>query len=241
VKLTFLGTRGGIIARSKAHYRNASLLISTGITHILIDRGTDWLNQPFPPAVQAILITHAHPDHSEGLKHGTPCPVIATKETWEQLPRTYAIQKRLIIPPYEHVKVGSLSVQAFPVYHSLRAPAVGYKIVTDQTAIFYVPDVAKIIDEKAALSNVDVYIGDGAIVKRTLLLRKKDHKLTGHAPIEEQVSWCLRNKISQAIFTHCGSEITKESGKKTAQKMQQLEKKYGMPITIAHDGMELHV
>jgi hypothetical protein len=46
--------------------------------------------------------------------------------------------------------------EAFPVDHSLRAPAVGYRITAGCAAIFYAPDLVSIVDEQEALSGLDL-------------------------------------------------------------------------------------
>ncbi len=51
MKLTFLGTRGEIEARTLERQRPA-----------------------------AIVVIHAHPDHAWGLRDGAPCPVWATED-----------------------------------------------------------------------------------------------------------------------------------------------------------------
>ena len=79
-----------------------------------------------------------------GLKNGAPCPVFATRETWERLKR-YVISDRRLILPYRPFHIGSTVFEAVPVEHSLRAPAVGLRVIQDQgNGIFYVPGVAPI-------------------------------------------------------------------------------------------------
>ena len=58
-----------------------------------------------------------------------------------------------------------------------------------RTCVFYVPDVALIIERSHALTGVDIYIGDGATIVRPLL-RKGDGVLIGHASIASQLESC---------------------------------------------------
>lgn len=55
-----------------------------------------------------------------------------------------------------------IEFEAFPVEHSLRAPAVGYRIRAGRVVIFYAPDVVSVVDEEKALSGLDLYVGDGS-------------------------------------------------------------------------------
>ncbi len=247
MKIKFLGTRGGIIARSKLHHRHSSTLISSERTRILIDCGSDWLGHldEIKPKPQAIFITHAHPDHVGGLANGCPWPVFASKETWELI-KHYPIpeEQRFICNHRKKIRFGNMIIEPFKVEHSLRAPAMGYRITAEQKNIFYVSDLVKIINEKQALSNVDLYIGDGAIVTRRMLVRHKGHTLVGHSPIEAQLAWCQKYHIPRAIFTHCGSEITKHQTadtndpgtKKLLDKIKLLGKENGIRVQIAMDG-----
>lgn len=45
MKITFLGTRGYIDAKSRCHRRHASALISYKNRHVMIDCGLDWLGR----------------------------------------------------------------------------------------------------------------------------------------------------------------------------------------------------
>jgi len=118
---------------------HSSLLVTDGIGRIMIDCGGDWKNQIKRLAPDSIVLTHAHPDHAAGLKDGAPCPVFATNDTWERLKR-YAISDRRLIFPHRPFHIGSIVFEAVPVEHSLRAPAVGFRVRQDErNGIFYVP------------------------------------------------------------------------------------------------------
>lgn len=236
MKLTFIGTRANIKHRSKKHWFNASCIISHRSTHIMIDCGTDWLGKfsYIHPTPCAILITHAHPDHIGGLKQKTDCPVYALKENFNFM-QNFPIYQQNIIKPRQPFIIGSITIEAFSVEHSIDTPAVGYRISAGKKLIFYVPDLVFIRQQHAALKNIDLYIGDGSRILYPLI-RKRGTRLLGHTTIAKQLSWCKQEKVPMAIFTHCGTEIvTKQSQAKN--KIQALSKKFGVKTKIAYDGM----
>ena len=63
---------------------------------VMIDCGEDWLELLGDIKPAAILLTHAHPHHTLGLRNGAPCPVWATEETWAEL-REYPIGEKRIV------------------------------------------------------------------------------------------------------------------------------------------------
>jgi phosphoribosyl 1,2-cyclic phosphodiesterase len=89
----------------------------------MIDCGADWLRALKAVAPTAIVLTHGHGDHAFGLAKGAPCPVYATAETWSLIDR-FPIEKRRIVEARIKVAIGGVNFEAFPVQHSLRAPAV---------------------------------------------------------------------------------------------------------------------
>jgi phosphoribosyl 1,2-cyclic phosphodiesterase len=199
---------------------HSSLLVSYYDQRIMIDCGLDWLEEVEEIDPDIIFITHAHPDHAFGLQEGSPCPVCATEESWEKL-ADCEIETQHTVAPREMVQVGDISFEAFPVDHSTIAPAVGYRIAEGRRAIFYVPDVGWIHDREQALSGLDLYIGDGASIEQSLV-RKMEETLVGHTPIRTQLTWCQKEGVPKALFTHCGTEIVESDFRKVNPKLEAL-------------------
>ena len=203
----------------------------------MIDCGADWLKASASVSPSAIVLTHAHPDHAFGLARGAPCPVYATEETWSRISR-FPVAERRIVEPRVPFEVGGASLEAFPVDHSIRAPAVGYRVRGDGAAFFYVPDLAAIRHQSEALGGVAIYVGDGATVVRSMV-RRRDHALIGHAPIAAQLGWCAENRVARAIFTHCGSGIVKSDPRRIEARIRQLGTEHGVEASVAYDGLML--
>ena len=128
----------------------------------------DWLGLVPHLAPTVVMLTHAHADHAAGLAKGVPCPVYATRETWNSI-RNFPIRERRVLPLKRSVSIDGVRFTAFPVAHSLRAPAVGLRVATGGECVFYVPDVAMVPDAARTLHGIDLYIGDGATVTRSMV------------------------------------------------------------------------
>jgi ribonuclease BN (tRNA processing enzyme) len=68
MKLTFLGTRGEIDARTRRHRMHCSVLVSYRSARVMIDCGLDWLGKFERLRPSVIVLTHAHPDPRLGLE-----------------------------------------------------------------------------------------------------------------------------------------------------------------------------
>src|SRR5919198_6111806 len=188
MRLRFLGTRGEIEARTRRHRRHSSLLVGYRGREVMIDCGFDWRDHLGRLLPAAIVLTPAHPDHAAGLRDGAPCPVYAPAETWSAIER-YPLAERVVVEPRRPLAVRGIEFEAFPVEHSLRAPAVGYRVTAGRAAIFYAPDLVLIGEEQDALAGLDLYVGDGAAAKRPINPRPNGRGI-GQASSRAQLEWC---------------------------------------------------
>ena len=131
-----------------------------------------------------------------------------------------------------------LEVEAFPLDHSLRAPAVGYRVGDGEVSLFYAPDIVYIRERAAALAGVRLYIGDGATMVRSMV-RRRDEGLFGHTPMRTQLTWCEKEGVPRAVFTHCGTAIISGDEDEQTARLAALAEERGVTAAIAHDGMEL--
>lgn len=205
----------------------------------MVDCGETWLGRLEDVAPDAIVLTHAHPDHAFGLRDGAPCPVYATSETWRNSEVDgFPIGQRRTIAPGEPETVSGMVFEAFPLLHSTRAPAVGYRITAGRPSVFYAPDVVYIMDRKEALRKVKLYIGDGATISRSMVRKPGDTPI-GHVPVRTQLTWCGREGVPEMIVTHCGSGIVRGDERKLGPKLERMADERGVKVRIAHDGMEV--
>lgn len=203
---------------------------------MLIDCGEDWLGRLAELRPRAILVTHAHPDHALGLRDGAPCPVWATEASWKTM-AGFAIDRRHTVTPRRPFQVRGITFEAFPVEHSTRCPAVGYRISAGRATLFYVPDVAYIPDREKALRGVEVYVGDGATLERTMV-RRRGERLIGHVPVRTQLTWCEKEGVPRAIFSHCGTQIVAGDERVLGARLRALARERGVQARFAYDGME---
>ena len=137
-------------------------------------------------------------------------------------------------------KIAGITFEAFPVVHSTRAPAVGYRIQAGGNAIFYVPDVVQIHGRSQALRSIDLYVGDGATLTRPILRREKQsNQLIGHTTVMEQLDWCEKEGVARMVVTHCGSGIVKGMEDRIKETLRLRGAEHGVAVEIAYDGMEL--
>lgn len=141
MRITFLGTgdAGGVPrhgcdctvcrrARAVVDYRRrpCSALVEAGDTRVLIDAGLMDLTERFPPgSLTAIVLTHFHPDHVQGLFHlrwgiGESIPVYAPpdSEGCADLYRNHGLLEFRRLSKFSPVAIGELALTPLPLIHS---------------------------------------------------------------------------------------------------------------------------
>jgi phosphoribosyl 1,2-cyclic phosphodiesterase len=218
---------------------HSAVMVSGRGGRVLIDCGEDWVGRVRRLGPAAILISHAHDDHAAGLKRGVPCGVYASAESWRAM-AAWPLVMRYVLPERHQFALGNLLIEAWPVEHSVLAPAVGYRVTAESGRMFYVPDVARLPNPVAALRDVDLYVGDGATLDRPLI-RRRGSVCIGHATIGTQLEWCAAAGVKNAVFTHCGSGIVRSEPREVAAALARIAREQGVRARFAYDGLRMTV
>jgi len=207
--IEFPGTMGAIEESSARHKYHSSLIINYKNTRILIDLGVKH-NPSLVKDINSfdfVLITHAHPDHYSWTirdMKDIKIPVYLTKVALDY--GKYKPQNYKIIESGVEYRLKDLKIKAFEVLHSLRCPAVAFRIKGGK-AIVYAPDILDFKEDKSVvLSDVDLLIADGSSLNVNMV-RRRDNKIFGHAMIKTVIGWCKKYGLKKLIITHCGKQV----------------------------------
>jgi len=198
---------------------------------VLVDAGPDVYHQlqaAGGPVPEAVLLTHAHHDHSLGIhdmaKAGRPW-LHCTKEAEAEVRRIFTqLNLRVIhLTPGVRIDLGDgLEAQAFDVQHDPRFRTMGFRIAQGGSSLVYAPDVGAAPDSKLA-RDADVLVIDGT---------SYDRPLSGHLSMVEGVENAKRLRARRTLFTHIGHRAGLQA---------DLDAKLPEGFSVAYDGLELTV
>ena len=235
--IDFPGTKGEIEESSITHQYHSSIIIKYKNTQILIDFGIKHnpLLMDRISECDLILITHAHPDHyiwTTNEENRIKIPVYLTRVTLDY--GKYKPPEYRIIKSDKKYNFKDLEITVYDVIHSLRCPAVGYKIKGDRT-IVYAPDILDFEKDKTiVLKGAYLLIADGSSLNINMARRRGD-KLFGHTRIKTVIGWCKKYDIGHLIITHCGKQIVEINKEELARKLQEYSEGK-VDVKIAYDG-----
>jgi glyoxylase-like metal-dependent hydrolase (beta-lactamase superfamily II) len=234
VKIRFFGTRGYVEESSPTHrFHSAFSIEAEGFT-LLCDFGENQVGRLSEIRPDAIVLSHAHPDHAWGLKDPTSIPVYASAAT-HAIIRDFPVGKPVSMAPGRRRRAGPFRLTLLPVAHSVRCPCTAVRIEGEgKTLLVAFPDPA------AALSGVDLYVGDGSTLAESLVRRHKTGALIGHTTVRAQLGWLGRSAVPRAIFAHFGKGPIELGDGELRARVAALavEKAPGCRVEIATDGAE---
>jgi ribonuclease BN (tRNA processing enzyme) len=240
--------------------RFISLLIDDALA---IDAGglTSSLSFQAQQRIKAILLTHQHYDHIRDIPaiamnfflHGTTIHIYSTPPVYEAIsthilngrlypkfleqPKKNPTVKFTIIEPHKLEQIEGYSILAIPVNHT--DPTVGYQVTSpDGKAVFYAADTGPglancwehispqlLIIEVTAPSRYEEFAKESGHLTPTLL----KHELTSFREV--------KGYLPQVVVVHMNPNLEKEIEAEIAAVVEALDN----PITLAYEGMQLHL
>jgi len=242
MRLHFFGTKGYVEEESEAHRGHSAFTLEAAGFRLLCGFGQNRQGMLAKIAPDAILVSHAHPDHSWGLKEGTGLPVYASAVTHEIM-KDLPIPRREVLEPRRAAKIGPFRVTTYPVVHSVRCPCVASRIETPEGSLVYSGDIVSFDDPQEALVGADAYLGDGSTLKGSLVRRHPSGALIGHTTMRAQLGWLAKAEVERAVFSHFGKgpiEMGEEALRAALAELAAV-KAPDCRVTAARDGLRLRL
>lgn len=254
VTLHFLGTGGGRFATVTQKRRTAGIRIITedAKTNIHLDPGPGALVYSInvgldPQKINAILISHSHPDHytdaevlieamtrgtmqkrgilaaANSVLNGNPTTEASISKYHQKMP-----QQTITANPGTVFQIGTMQITATKARHT-DPDAVGYRFKTIDFGEF------------AYTSDTEYYPGIGkqyAGVRLLVLcvMRPRGNPWKGHMTTDDAIKIVKEANPETAIITHLGMKMLLAGPAKEAARMTR---ECGIPVTAAIDGMQV--
>lgn len=203
MRLTFFGSRGYVEESSPSHSGHSAFAVEAQGFRVLCDFGENRRGMLGQIRPDAIVVTHAHPDHGGGLAEGTGIPVYASRVTHAIL-AALPIRNRVTVAAARRRTLGPFSLTLFPVVHSVRCPCTAVRLEAEGRALLYSGDVVSFEDPDRAFRGVVAYVGDGSTLAGSLVRRHPTGTLVGHTTVRAQLGWLGRYGVRRAVFSHFG-------------------------------------
>jgi len=254
VELVFLGTGGGRFATITQKRRTGGIRILSEILNVHLDPGPGALIYSLnmgldPQKVRAVLVSHAHPDHSndaeilvEAMTSGmtkkrgvlaASHSVLLGNEVCEPSISKYHQQmpeKVIEAKPGAAFNVNGVKILATKARHS-DPDAVGFRLETRE-----VGDIAYTSDTEFFEGIGKFYEGVRLLILCTM--RPSGEPWKGHMTTDDAIKVLEEAKPETAVITHFGMKMIFGVPNREAELIQQ---KTGVPTIAAVDGMRLNI
>ena len=237
MRLHFYGTKGYVDESSPSHAGHSAFTIEADGFRLLCDFGENRQGLLRKIRPDAIFVSHAHPDHSWGLKEGTRTPVYASAITHE-LTAESVLLERIVLEPRKRVRVGPFRLTAYPVVHSTRCPGIAARLEVSGHVVVYSGDIVAFDAPAEALEGARVYVGDGSTLTASLVRRQPGGVLVGHTTVRAQLGWLAKAGVPRAVFSHFGTGPIELGDEALDAALTELaaERAPGCEVSAARDG-----
>ena len=217
MKIKIIGSRGENPVPDNRIKKHASILVKHRGTKIQFDAGN-----PPEDRIDALFITHAHPDHIKCIDQYKSVPIYTPPDV-----KIKGVATNTVKDP---VKIGEVTVTPFPVPHSKLKPTYGYFIEANRK-VAYIPDISSFTDKvDGYLRASDAVLLDGSTWNRDFRKSKK----VGHIPIKESIEHLHKLGVPAVYYIHIGKNTAKN-----VEKCIEYCRQYIPTTNICFDGMEI--
>ncbi|MCX8168755.1 MAG: MBL fold metallo-hydrolase [Candidatus Methanomethylicia archaeon] len=251
MKMIFIGTGGGRFSMVTQKRRTGGIRIINSKANIHIDPGPGALVYSIemgldPRKLDGILISHAHPDHSndaavliEAMSEGATrkrgfvfasTSVLYGNEVCEKVLSKYhqSIPFQVIEAKVNtSIVINDLEIKACKVVHS-DPSAVGFRFKTQYGDFAYMPD-------SEYFDDIDQYYGNVKLIILSVL-RSSGMPWEGHMCTDDVIKVIDKIKPEIAVITHFGMHMIMKNPDKEAK---IIENKTNVKTIAAKDGMQI--
>jgi len=231
MKIVILGTRGEIKPCAPRHANHSGMLLDG---KLMFDVGE---KKFLREKLQAIFVTHLHPDHAFFVRNNEPLKTKTTifaPERRKDYPQIKTLSKPAII--------GAYKITPLPTIHSKNVKSQAYLIEIGGKRILYTGDIIWIKKEYwKSLKNLDLVITEGSFIKSGGMIQrdKITGALWGHQGIPDLIKFFSRF-TQRIVLVHFGSWFYKDM-KMAEKEIKTLGKKHKIEAIIGFDGMKINI
>lgn len=249
--------------RSKSRRMRTAIFIEAEGSKILIDCGPDIRSQLLNAKIDhldALLISHEHADHINGLddlmafkrneKSFKPIQAYATEQTWEVIHKHFGyllngVLKEKVIIPGTAFSIGQTQIVPFKTNHGPTAQgSVGFIITAEGKKVVYTSDFYEVLptpgfsgDDDPRLRNAEFLI-----IEANWFKEPQKQPLNPHMSFKRALNYIQKWSPKRTLLVHIGHQEVVNGEKVQGlphREWQRRVRKYWKDVEVAYDGQEI--